>query len=70
MQTRNDLGGKVLGIARGVGILDDHGHMSWCGIQMAERCGWQAKLAADGDRQVVSRGQVRTASGYAGINPG
>jgi hypothetical protein len=58
MQTPNDLGDKALGTAQNVGVLDDRINVSWCGIQMAEQCGAQAKVAADGGRQAASRGWV------------
>jgi hypothetical protein len=70
MLTPNDLGDKALGTARSVGVLDDHGNASWCGIQMAEQRGAWAKVATDGGRQAASRGRVRTAPRYAGVNPG
>jgi hypothetical protein len=69
MLTPNDLGDKALGTARSVGVLDDHGNASWCGIQMAEQRGARAKVATDGSQQAASRGRVRTAPEYTGVNP-
>jgi hypothetical protein len=62
-------GDKALGTARNVGVLDDHGNMSRCGIQMDERRGAGVTVVADGGRQAVSRGWVRMAPGYAEVNP-
>jgi hypothetical protein len=58
---------KTLGTSRSVGVLDDHGNASRCGIQMDEWRGAQVKVAADGGRQATSRGRVGTAPGYAGV---
>jgi hypothetical protein len=68
MRTPNGLGDKALGTTRGVGVLDDHRNTSRWGIQLAERRSARAKVAADGRRQAVSRGQVGTAPGYARVN--
>jgi hypothetical protein len=62
-------GDKALGTAQNVGVLDDHGNMSRCGIQMDERRGAGVTVVADGGRQAVSRGWVRMAPGYAEVNP-
>jgi hypothetical protein len=62
-------GDKALGTAPSVGVLDDHRNMSWCRIQMTERRGTRAKVAADGGQQAVSRGRIGMAPGY-GVNPG
>jgi hypothetical protein len=62
-------GDKALGTARSVGVLDDHENMSQCRIQMVEWHGARAKMAADGGRQATSRGWVRMALRYAGVNP-
>jgi hypothetical protein len=70
MRTPNDLGDKAQGTTHSVGVLDDHENASCCGIQMAKRRDAQVKVAADGDRQATSRGQVGTALEYAGVNPG
>jgi hypothetical protein len=58
---------KTLGTSRSVGVLDDHGNASRCGIQMDEWHGAQVKVAADGGRQATSRGRVGIAPGYAGV---
>jgi hypothetical protein len=58
MQTPNDLGDKALGTAQNVGVLDDRINVSWCGIQMAEQCGAQAKVAAGKRRAEAGSGRV------------